>query len=860
MKDYRLPLMVAVPAALAFLGVIWFLRRKNDDGKKRKPTKKELEQVEEKLLLEQITRGIEKEGITMTQRKIPDSVARDRGSSALGSGDAPDFREDGRKPERVESPTKSESIGVNKNTDFSLGVSGSKVSAGKQSDLAKVQREKVDEIVEAAIDSGLLEAKSKLGGSSLTGNNHHSTGGQKQLRETASSERCEESVSRQTSTKLATSSASTVASSQLVVGPQVCMKEPQAAELASAQEEEEEYASDAARFVSQARINLQGSPIAAKEDDSASKRHMSPISVKTLQCENKVPTTTTATACTNEPHATKNMGGTNKKPTSVESTLVSTTSVPASCTTVQRNNSATTPALSQGVNAPSVMPSKDFNEKQPAQTEESVEKDNSKRSDQSSSKPQQSGLTNLGSTKGDGDEKEESNIKQSSQLESLDSVWSITESSSNQSEIKPVTVDTAASSTQGSLVSSAMSTPDSAVSEQRLSGSTPSVKDMISLASSIDGRLRESSSQGAVSSQASSAGSASKEDSPTKSISPVCDNNSEGSNDSGRGYSDHETPGQTGEAAVQFDFNMPSELCGRFIGKQGKNINYLKQKTGANVSLTYNPFTPEYQICQVVGTQAEVDDALAMIRRKFPVNENPRLTMVPVNLTPAASEHPVLVPDVMQLSLPEGVSVEVYVSAVVDAGHVFIQQPTHRSFMSLEKLNYFLNTAYGQDPNIPPVPTPVECGVICVCQNDGAWYRAMITSLEDEAGECQVKFVDYGGYAQMPVSCLKQIRTDFMSLPFQAVECYVANITPLESEQYFSNEATMSLWEMTEYKLLQCQVVARTETGIPHVHLYQIDAENNSPVMINRALVNKQLVRWIEMCSDGEGQSCQSPE
>ena len=62
-----------------------------------------------------------------------------------------------------------------------------------------------------------------------------------------------------------------------------------------------------------------------------------------------------------------------------------------------------------------------------------------------------------------------------------------------------------------------------------------------------------------------------------------------------------------------------------------------------------------------------------------------------------------------QLSLPEGVSVQVYVSAVVDAGHIFVQQPTHRSFMCLEKLNYFLNTIYSQDPNIPCVPLPLEC-------------------------------------------------------------------------------------------------------------------------------------------------------
>ncbi|KAH9499386.1 A-kinase anchor protein 1, mitochondrial [Bulinus truncatus] len=340
-----------------------------------------------------------------------------------------------------------------------------------------------------------------------------------------------------------------------------------------------------------------------------------------------------------------------------------------------------------------------------------------------------------------------------------------------------------------------------------------------------------------------------KQASPAKSNSPSCDNNSEGSNDSGRGGSEHDVTGHTGDAFVHFDFNIPSELCGRFIGKQGKNINFLKNKTGANVSLVNNPYTADYQICRVVGTQIEIDDALAMIRRKFPLNEYPLLTMLPISLNPLPTqiEHPLIVPEVMQLSLPEGVSVEVFVSAIVDAGHVFVQQPTHRSFMSLEKLTYFLNSVYGQDPNVPCVPTPVEYGIICVCENEGCWYRAMIMSAENENGETQVKFVDYGGYAVMPVSSLKQIRTDFMSLPFQAVECFMANITPNQGEAFFSEESTMALSTMTEYKLLQCQVVARSENGIPYIHLYQVNPETNSAVMINRALVNSQLVRWIEI-------------
>ena len=50
--------------------------------------------------------------------------------------------------------------------------------------------------------------------------------------------------------------------------------------------------------------------------------------------------------------------------------------------------------------------------------------------------------------------------------------------------------------------------------------------------------------------------------------------------------------------------------------------------------------------------------------------------------------------------------------------------------------------------------------------------------------ECDIKYVDYGGYSRVSSLILKQIRSDFMTLPFEAIECYLGNITPLDSELF----------------------------------------------------------------------------
>lgn len=78
-----------------------------------------------------------------------------------------------------------------------------------------------------------------------------------------------------------------------------------------------------------------------------------------------------------------------------------------------------------------------------------------------------------------------------------------------------------------------------------------------------------------------------------------------------------------------------------------------------------------------------------------------------------------------QLNLPEGVSVDVVVSSVVDAGHIFVQQHTHPSFPSLERLNQFMMACYSTDGVVPQLPRPIEgkynislmdiCGQIVIC-------------------------------------------------------------------------------------------------------------------------------------------------
>lgn len=65
-----------------------------------------------------------------------------------------------------------------------------------------------------------------------------------------------------------------------------------------------------------------------------------------------------------------------------------------------------------------------------------------------------------------------------------------------------------------------------------------------------------------------------------------------------------------------------------------------------------------------------------------------------------------------------------------------------------------------------------------MAQSVGEWYRAMVLSSNTESNTAYVTFLDYGGYAYVEHCNLRQIRGDFLLLPFQAAECFLANVRP----------------------------------------------------------------------------------
>lgn len=314
------------------------------------------------------------------------------------------------------------------------------------------------------------------------------------------------------------------------------------------------------------------------------------------------------------------------------------------------------------------------------------------------------------------------------------------------------------------------------------------------------------------------------------------------SNDSGKGSS---PPHSIGAPPTSYEFLLPLNLVGQIIGRKGSYVSQIKSKTGADVIVKKHPETNKMKICSIKGTEKEIDAAIAMIRTKLPENRYPNLTMARVYFTAPQTviALPALDTTCLRLQLIEGINNDVIISTVMSGGHVFFQQPLHPSYPSLNILQSCMLQSYSMDDS-PALPEITE-DAICVAPTNGGWYRVQIISHNPETQSCLVKYLDYGGYTSVLGTDLRQIRTDFMTVSFQAIECLLSNIKPVGGGTAWVPEAAEFLQQLSKGIILQAQVAGYSSDGLPEVLLYACIAPDNV-VFINQELVARGLAEWTE--------------
>ncbi|XP_072051712.1 uncharacterized protein [Amphiura filiformis] len=163
--------------------------------------------------------------------------------------------------------------------------------------------------------------------------------------------------------------------------------------------------------------------------------------------------------------------------------------------------------------------------------------------------------------------------------------------------------------------------------------------------------------------------------------------------------------------------------------------------------------------------------------------------LVPTTNPDAESISTILVPDTETIT---GTEVEVYVSAVAYPSLFYVQKCSR--LPKLEKLMSTIETKMESIGDDSDEWNP-QVGDICLArfQVDGRWSRGCIKEV-NESGEYDVFFVDYGDSEWHLRAEIRRPWNDILKLPFQALECSIADIGPV-TEQWEDTEGD-AMWEM----------------------------------------------------------------
>ncbi|CAN9508710.1 unnamed protein product [Ophioblennius macclurei] len=205
------------------------------------------------------------------------------------------------------------------------------------------------------------------------------------------------------------------------------------------------------------------------------------------------------------------------------------------------------------------------------------------------------------------------------------------------------------------------------------------------------------------------------------------------------------------------------------------------------------------------------------------------------------------------LSFQPDEHLEVYVSAVENPNHFWIQILGVRS-LQLDKLTEEMTRFYSSGSPTDQGVEPLVVGDIVAApyQDHGTWNRARVLGVLD-SGLVDLYYVDFGDNGELPRDGLRRMRSDFLSLPFQAIECSLAEVRPKgeawteEALDQFDQLTHCALWRPLQAKL--CSYSHSEASSWPSVKLY--DNSQDKMLDIGEELIGRGHAEHFQEALDG---------
>ncbi|XP_043547808.1 RING finger protein 17 [Chiloscyllium plagiosum] len=128
--------------------------------------------------------------------------------------------------------------------------------------------------------------------------------------------------------------------------------------------------------------------------------------------------------------------------------------------------------------------------------------------------------------------------------------------------------------------------------------------------------------------------------------------------------------------------------------------------------------------------------------------------------------------------------------------------------------------------------------------DDGGWYRCQISGLPGHR-EVDVKYVDYGNTARIPVTNTRKLKEDFLTLPIQALQCRLSDVEPINSTEGWNDCAKERFQYLTLNKCMWCHITYESWGDSLSVQLSAPDL-NGTKACINNILVEENLASFTK--------------
>ncbi|XP_037958376.1 tudor and KH domain-containing protein homolog [Teleopsis dalmanni] len=320
---------------------------------------------------------------------------------------------------------------------------------------------------------------------------------------------------------------------------------------------------------------------------------------------------------------------------------------------------------------------------------------------------------------------------------------------------------------------------------------------------------------------------------------------------------------------VTEDFSVPVQIYSKIVGRCNETIKEISRSSQAKIGLD-NAVNEggNKRVITITGNQAQVNVARKLLE-EF-VNESEELqrsiTDIEQNRDPrrsptnsvnsslyssqtSLSSHP-LYRDKCSANITEEKPIEVFVSAIASPSKFWVQlvgQQSRKLDEMVQTMTEYYSVEHNRNNHLIREPYVGQI-VAAVFKYDGKWYRAEIVGIVPNKNKTSENlldlfFVDYGDSEYVAPHDVYELRTDFLTLRFQAVECFLANVKSTRIN-------SPNNWEIASIQLFEeLTGVASWKKLISRVVTYKprsISVPNSSTVREGTTIIGVELYDIVE--------------